>query len=129
MVKIFTTSNAPDPIWPYLNVYKANGFLFCSGQLWLKPRTRELIDWTIENQTKQACENIKSILNVRKLKLNQIVKVTVFLKNISDFETINLIYQKYFSHFPARTCVAVADLPIHALIEIDVIVNLNKETW
>ena len=126
MTLLFTTSNAPEPIWPYSKVYEANWFLFCSGQLWLKPKTRELIDQTIENQTKQACENIKSVLNVRKLKLNQVVKVTVFLKNISDIEIMNSIYQEYFSHFPARTCVAVADLPLNALIEIEVIVNLKK---
>ena len=119
MIKPITTNNAPSAIGPYSQAIEANGFIFCSGQIGLDPKTGNLAD-NIEIQTRQVLNNLKSVLTAAGSDLNSVVKTTIYLKNISDFQAVNAIYTEYFStHKPARATVGVSDLPKGALIEID----------
>lgn len=120
-MEIIKTNNAPEALWPYSQAIRAWNFLYCSGQIWLDPVTMELASW-IENQTTQVINNIWAVLREAWSDFSQVIKTTMFLKNIWDFATVNEIYSKYFSHKPARSTVEVSNLPKWALIEIEVIV-------
>lgn len=114
-------AHAPAAIGPYSHATSANGFIFLSGQLGLDPNNMLLVEG-IEAQTHQILKNIQAILHACKKDLNDIVKTTIFLTNMDDFATVNIIYADYFKdHRPARSCVAVARLPKNALIEIECI--------
>ncbi len=106
---------------PFSDVVKANGFLFLSGQVGMDHKTRQLVKGGIEAETKQCLENIKAVLEYHKSALDQVVKVTVILKDISDFSAFNEIYTRYFPNRPARTTFAASGLAVGAHIEIDVI--------
>jgi 2-iminobutanoate/2-iminopropanoate deaminase len=123
---IFSTRMAPKAIWPYSLTYKAWNLIFCSWQIAIDPQTMQLVTWWIENETIQVCRNIKSILWDLWIWLKDVVKTTIFLKNIWDFEKVNNIYKDYFILKPARSTVEVSNLPRWALIEIEVIA-LNSE--
>ncbi len=120
------TFKAPEAIWPYSKAYKINGLVFCSGQIPLNPETMELIEWGIEKQTRQVCRNIAGVLAEYNLSLKNVVKTTVYLKNIADFEKMNNVYKDYFILKPSRTTVEVSNLPKNALIEIEVIAKTNS---
>ncbi len=125
--QIITTNAAPAAIGPYSQAVKTGDFLFISGQLPLNPTTGEIIDSDIEAQTRQVIENMKSIVASAGMSLDNIVKTTVFLKDIGLFARMNKVYQEYFtSSPPARTTVAVSRLPKDALIEIEAIVFTGK---
>jgi 2-iminobutanoate/2-iminopropanoate deaminase len=111
----------PKAVWPYSPYYKAGNFIFCSGQIGLNPETMEIVKWWVEEETKQVISNISWVLEENWLSLKNIVKTTIFLKNINDFWKVNEIYWEYFSHKPARSTVEVANLPLWALVEIEVI--------
>ncbi|MFC1988911.1 RidA family protein [Chloroflexota bacterium] len=118
--KVVSTGNAPPAVGPYSQAIRAGGFLFLSGQLPLDPESGIIAGDDIEAQTKQAIENIKSILSAVGLSLSDIVKITVFLKDISHFSLMNNIYKEYFyEDAPARSCFEVSNLPMNALIEIE----------
>lgn len=117
--------NIPKAIWPYSIAYKAWDLLFCSGQIPINPKTMELIDWWIDKQTIQVCRNIWEILRKYWISMKDIVKTTVFLKNLSDIEEVNNIYKDYFIMKPARSVVEVSNLPNWALIEIEAIAKVN----
>ncbi len=119
-MKNVQTSNAPQAIGPYSQAVIVGNMLFASWQIWLDPKTMKLVSW-IENQTHQVCKNLKAVLEAAGYSLQDVVKTTIYLKNIKDFPIVNQIYWEYFSHKPARSTVQVADLPLNALIEIDVI--------
>lgn len=119
--QLFKVSQAPAAIWPYSKAYFAWDLLFCSWQIALDPNTMELVKWWIENETKQVCRNISYLLEENWLSLKDVVKTTVFLKNIDDFNIFNNIYKNYFILKPARSTVEVSKLPKWALIEIEVI--------
>ena len=119
--QLFKVSKAPAAIWPYSKAYFAWDLLFCSWQIALDPNTMELVKWWIENETKQVCRNISHLLKENWLSLKDVVKTTVFLKNIDDFNIFNNIYKNYFILKPARSTVEVSKLPKWALIEIEVI--------
>jgi 2-iminobutanoate/2-iminopropanoate deaminase len=121
MVNIFSTAKAPKAIWPYSSAYEAGDLLFCSWQIGIDPETMELVVWWIEDETRQACRNLKEVLAENRLGLKDVVKTTLYLKNIQDLETVNNIYRDYFIMKPARSIVAVGNLPTSALIEIDAI--------
>ncbi len=114
-------NNFPKAIWPYSPIIKAWKIFYCSGQIWLDPETMKIVEWWVENETIRVCENIKWVLKSKKLELKNVVKTTIFLKNISDFTKVNEIYQKYFEHKPARSTIEVSKLPLWALVEIEVI--------
>ncbi|MFC2006775.1 Rid family detoxifying hydrolase [Chloroflexota bacterium] len=115
-----STNNAPPAIGPYSQAVWAGSFLFLSGQLPLDPKSGIMVGDGIETQTKQAISNIKSILSATGLSLANIVKTTVFLKNIQHFPQMNNTYKEYFyEDAPARSYFEVSNLPMNALIEIE----------
>ncbi len=123
MEKIYT-SNAPDAIGPYSQAVKVNGMLFTSGQIAINPATGEVEATTIEGQTKQVCENLKNLVEAAGTTLDKVIKTTCFLANMEDFVAFNGIYGEYFSSKPARSCVAVKQLPKNVLVEVEVIAEL-----
>jgi len=126
MLKFTATENAPSAIGPYSQAVEANGFLFASGQVALMPGTGEIAGQTIEEQTERVCQNIKAILEANGLTFEDVVKTTCFLADINDFAAFNEIYGKYFVSKPARSCVAVKDLPKKLLCEVEIIAVMNK---
>jgi 2-iminobutanoate/2-iminopropanoate deaminase len=125
MKDIVFTDKGPKPIGPYSQAVKSNGFLFISGQVSLEPRSNEFVPGDIRQQTEKVMENIKGILEASGVNLNHVVKTTVFLKDMSDFATMNEVYAKSFAAAPpARSTVQVARLPKDALVEIEVIASL-----
>ena len=90
---------------------QAGNLLFCSGQIGVEPETMKLVDGGIDEETRQVCRNIREVLAEHKLGLKDVVKVTVFVKNMKDFKKVNEIYKDYFIIKPARSFVEVSDLP------------------
>lgn len=122
MVQVIATDKAPQAIGPYSQAISVNGFTFVSGQIPLDPASGQLISGSIAEQTKQVLENISSILKAANLDLSKVVKTTVYLKDMADWEEMNQTYGQYFaSHKPARATVQVARLPRDVSIEIDAI--------
>ena len=121
MKKTIVTDKAPAAIGPYSQAIEVNGFLYASGQIPIIPETGE-IAVGIENQTKQALTNVKGILEAAGLSMSNVVKTSVFIKDMNDFAKINEIYATFFDgDFPARSCVEVARLPKDVLIEVEII--------
>jgi 2-iminobutanoate/2-iminopropanoate deaminase len=123
MKTIIKTDNAPLPIGPYNQAIAVEGqLLFTAGQIALDPKTGAMVGTTIQDQTKQVCENLKAILIASHSDLNHVIKTTVFLKNFNDFAAMNDVYGHYFgAAAPARSTVEVARLPKDALVEIDAV--------
>ncbi|MHA0857379.1 RidA family protein [Paenibacillus sp. CMAA1364] len=122
--EIIQTNDAPQAIGPYSQAVKVGGLLFTSGQLGIDPSTG-LFPETVEGQTKQSLNNVKAIVEAAGGTMDQVVKSTVFLKDMNDFQAVNEIYSGYFAEpYPARSAVQVARLPKDALVEIEVIVQL-----
>jgi len=119
---VIQTEKAPKAIGPYSQAIRSGNFLFLSGQIPLNPKTGELIGGDIRQQTQQVLENIKGVLESQKLGMEDVVKVTIFLRNMGDFNQVNEVYGTYFpSSPPARSTVAVAGLPRDVEIEIEAI--------
>ena len=119
---VIQTEKAPKAIGPYSQAIQAGNFLFLSGQIPLDPKTGEFIKGDIRRQTQQVLENIKGVLESQELGMDSVVKVTIFLKDIGNFNEVNEVYATYFrSSPPARSTVGVAKLPKDADIEIEVI--------
>ena len=125
-MKYISTENAPAAIGPYSQAIEANGFLFASGQVPLCPKTGVVLGTNIEEQAKQTCENVKGILTAAGVGFENVIKTTCFLADIADFAAFNAVYAEYFTGKPARSCVAVKDLPKGVLCEIEVIAVTNK---
>lgn len=123
MKTIIKTEHAPLPIGPYNQAVVVQGqLLFTAGQIALDPKTGNMIGTTIQEQTKQVCENLKAILFASRTYCSHVVKTTVFLKNFNDFAAMNEVYAQYFGEAsPARSTVEVVRLPKDALVEIEVI--------
>jgi 2-iminobutanoate/2-iminopropanoate deaminase len=120
-MKELKTDKAPLPLGPYSQAIEVNGTIYISGQIGLDPTTSKMKN-TISEQTFQVFENISEILKVAGIGFSDIVKVTVFLKDLDDFSIVNGIYSQYFSSpYPARSCVEVSNLPAGALLEIEMI--------
>jgi len=120
--KVIQTEKAPRAIGPYSQAIRAGDFLFLSGQIPLDPKTGELVKGDIRQQTKQVLENIKGVLESQGLGMEDVVKATIFLKDIGNFNQVNEVYAAYFpSSPPARSTVEVAKLPRDADIEIEAI--------
>lgn len=121
-LKIVNTKKAPAAIGPYSQAIKAANIIFTSGQLHFNPENGELIKGDIQKQTKQCLENVKVILEEAGATLEDVVKVTIFITDMSKFPLVNEVYAEYFNnHKPARSCVAVKDLPAGGEIEIEAI--------
>jgi len=120
--EIIKTDNAPAPIGPYSQAVKAGGFLFLSGQVALIPGTSELKNGNIAEETIQVMENLKAVLHEAGFNFSNVVKTTIFLKEMSFFTEVNTEYGKYFDKdFPARETVAVKTLPKDVNVEISMI--------
>lgn len=121
MKTVINTTNAPAPIGPYSQAISAGNFVFVSGQVAINPGTGELILDDIKTETKQVMENIKSILIEAGIDFSNIVKTSIFLKDMQSFSQVNEVYGTYFKdHFPARETVQVAGLPKNVNVEISV---------
>ena len=119
--EVINTNNAPEAIGPYSQGVIVGDFVYTSGQITLNPVTGELVT-DIKLATKQSMENIKAILEEAGTSLNNVVKTSIFLKDLNDFEAVNEVYGTYFiENKPARSCVQVAKLPKDAVIEIEAI--------
>ena len=116
------TDRAPKVIGPYTQAVKANGFVYTAGQIPIDPSTGNIVDGGVTEQTRQVLENLKAVLQAAGSSLEQVVKATVFLKQMADFAAMNEVYAEYLSDAkPARSTVAVAELPRGALVEIDLV--------
>ena len=121
--RVVHTLNAPQPIGPYSQAIAYNGILYISGQIPMHPDTG-LIPDTIADQTHQALTNLVAIIHAAKASTADVIKNTIYIKNMDDFETINGIYNTYFSEpYPARAVIEVARLPKDVGIEIESIVS------
>lgn len=120
-IKIINSKFAPQAIGPYSQAIVYNNLIFCSGQIGIDPKTGNLVEG-VEKQTLQILKNIEAILKEAGSSKEKILKTTIFLTNINDFQKVNTIYEDFLkSHKPARSTVAVASLPKNALIEIEAI--------
>jgi 2-iminobutanoate/2-iminopropanoate deaminase len=116
------TDKAPAAIGPYAQAIRANGLLFCSGQIPLDPTTGELVTGGVAAETEQVMANIAAVLAAAGTGFSQVVKTTIFLADMGDFAAVNEIYGRCFgAHKPARSTVAVKGLPRGALVEIEVV--------
>jgi 2-iminobutanoate/2-iminopropanoate deaminase len=116
------TDAAPKAIGPYEQAIRVNGFVFTAGQIPIDPKTGNLAEGGIAAQTRQVLENLKAVLGAAGSSMDGVVKATVFLKNMADFRAMNEVYAEYFSNSkPARSTVAVTELPRGALVEIDLV--------
>ena len=119
MLKYVETKKAPAAIGPYSQGIVVNGIAFFSGQIPLCPETGEVVGTTIEEQTEQVMKNISALLESQNASFTDVVKTTCFLANMGDFAAFNGVYGKYFTGKPARSCVAVKDLPKGVLCEVE----------
>ena len=121
-MKAISTNNAPAAIGPYSQAIEVNGFVYASGQLPIDPATVVFPEGGIKEQTAQSIKNAQMILEAAGTDLKHVVKTTVYLANMSDFAAMNEVYSQFFSEpFPARSAVAVKDLPKGALVEVEVV--------
>jgi 2-iminobutanoate/2-iminopropanoate deaminase len=118
------TNNAPEAIGPYSQAIKVGNFIYTSGQIALTPNG-EFLGGNVTAQTKQVCENLKAVLEEAGVSLQNVVKTTIFLANMDDFNDLNAVYGEYFSHKPARSTVAVKTLPKNALVEIECVAYID----
>lgn len=125
MELINNAPNVPAAVGPYSQAVRSGNLLFCSGQIPINPVTGKIEAQDVEGQAKQVLSNIQALLQSQGSDVSRVIKATVFLKDMADFPKVNPIYEAAFGgHKPARSTVAVAGLPLGALIEIEVIVEL-----
>lgn len=119
--EVIFTKNAPAAVGPYIQAAKAEGIIFCSGQLGLVPETGEFAAG-VEAQARQSMENMGAILKAAGSDYGKVLKTTIFLADMNDFAAVNGIYESYFDgNFPARSCVEVSRLPKGGLVEVECI--------
>ncbi|MCU0852683.1 MAG: RidA family protein [Thermoplasmata archaeon] len=124
--KTVYTPEAPKPIGPYSQAVVSGGFVFCSGQLGLDPITGEMPGRTAAEQAERALMNLRAVLIRAGSDVSHVVKVTIFLKNIKDFDEVNRVYTKFFDdNKPARSAVEVSELPRGALVEIEAVAEVR----
>ena len=126
-MKTIATEGAPKAIGPYSQAIAEGGFLFTSGQIPLDPSTGELVPGDIQSAVERVFDNIEAILSASGLTLDDVVKTTVYLLRMSEFGPMNAVYARRFgNHRPARSTVAVTELPKGASVEIDVVARLRN---
>lgn len=123
-MKTVATNNAPGAIGPYSQAMITGNLVFTSGQIAINPATGNVEAVTIEEQTRQVCENLKAVLEAAGTSIDNAVKTTCFLADMGDFAAFNGIYGEYFTGKPARSCVAVKDLPKGVKCEVEVIAEI-----
>lgn len=126
--QVIFSDKAPNPIGPYSQAILSNGFLFVSGQIGIDPISNQMVDSKVEAEFIQVMENIGNILHSAGLDYSDIIKTTIYLIDLDDFQTINKIYEKYFKeNFPARETIEVAQLPKNAKVEVSVIASVSRK--
>ena len=125
-IKSISTTNAPAAVGPYSQAVIAGDMLFLSGQGGIDPKTGKIVEGGVEAETRQAMENIKALLEEAGTDFTKAVKTTCFLADMGDFAKFNAIYAEYFTTKPARSCVAVKDLPLGFLVEVEVVAYLGE---
>lgn len=124
MLKVISTTNAPAAIGPYSQAIVAGGMVFASGQIPIIPATGEIAQGDITVQAEQVMKNVGAILLAAGTTYENVAKTTCFLADMADFAVFNAVYEKYFTGKPARSCVAVKQLPKNVLCEVEVIAAL-----
>jgi len=125
LIKTYT-SDAPAAIGPYSQAIRCGQFVYTSGQIALDPVTGELVGSDVQTQTHRVLQNLQAVLKSAGVSLGSVIKTTVFLAQMSDFQGMNTVYASYFGeHAPARSTVAVAELPRKALVEIECVALIN----
>lgn len=121
-MKAIHTDNAPAAIGPYSQAIEVNGFVYASGQIPIVPETGDFIEGGIQEQTRQCLTNASNIMKAAGIDLSHVVKTTVYLSDMANFAAMNEVYAEFFSQpYPARSAVAVKDLPKGALVEVECI--------
>lgn len=120
-MKTIHTEQAPAAVGPYSQAIRTRGTVYLSGQIAIDPAVGKIVATTIEEQAEQCCRNIEAVLAAAETDMEHVVKTTCFLADIADFKAFNEVYAKHFVSKPARSCVAVKDLPAGALCEIEAI--------
>lgn len=123
-MKTVETKNAPAAIGPYSQAKIFNNMVFTSGQIPVNPATGAIEAVDIEGQTEQVCKNVAAVLEAAGTSIDKVVKTVCFLANIADFAAFNAVYAKYFTSAPARSCVAVKDIPKGCLVEVEAIAEI-----
>ena len=126
--KVIKTSNAPDPVGPYNQAIKSGNFIYCSGQFAIDPVTNKInCLGNIEKETTQVLKNLLAVLNAGGAKAKDVIKTTIYLTDLKNFQIVNRIYSEFFNVEipPARACVEVSSLPKGVLIEIDCVAYLE----
>jgi 2-iminobutanoate/2-iminopropanoate deaminase len=124
-MKVINTNNAPEALGPYSHATEINGLLFTSGQIPLKT-DGQIVSDDVQEQTRQVLENLKVVLDAAGSDIESVVKATIFIKDMNEFQKINEIYGEYFdAHQPARSCVEVARLPKDVKVEIELIAKVK----
>ncbi len=122
MKKAIETKLAPEPVGPYSQAIEVDGTLYCSGQIAIVPATGEVLTGDIEKQTLQVMTNAEAVLKAADYKWSDVVKTTIFLTDLKDFQKVNALYSKYFTApFPARSTVQVSALPKGVNVEVELI--------
>jgi 2-iminobutanoate/2-iminopropanoate deaminase len=122
MIDVVSTPAAPKALGPYSQALVAGGFVFCSGQIPIDPATNSIEAATVEDQTRQSIKNLSAVLEAAGSSLSNVVKTTVFIKDMNDFAAVNGVYAEMFGDTkPARSCVEVARLPKDVKVEIECI--------
>ena len=125
--EIIFTENAPKAIGPYSQAVKSGGFLFVSGQVALNPSTGDLMNSSIEEQAEQVIKNLRAICEAANTNLSNIVKLTIYITDMSDFSIVNNAMESHFeSPYPARATVEVSGLPLGVNVEMDAVVGLDE---
>ena len=126
MVKVVATDQAPKAIGPYCQAIVLGGLVFCSGQIPLDPRSLKVVEGGIEEQTEQVLKNLAAVLKAAGSDPSKVLKTTVFLKNLDDFQRMNVVYQGVFGeHTPARSTVQAARLPLDVMVETECIAAVS----
>ena len=127
-IKVIKTSNAPEPVGPYNQAIKAGGFIYCSGQIAIDPVSNKInCLGNIEKETTQVLKNLLAVLDAGGAKAEDVIKTTIYLTDLKNFQTVNSIYGDFFKvkNPPARACVEVSSLPKGVLIEIDCVAYVD----
>ena len=125
MIKKIATENAPGAIGPYSQAIVCGNMLYTSGQIALDPATGNMVEKDITAQTERVMKNLEAVLAAAGTSFDKVVKTTCFLADIADFAAFNAVYGKYITSAPARSCVAVKDLPKGGLVEVEVIALID----
>jgi len=126
MRKVISTERAPGAVGPYSQAIVAGGFVWCSGQIPLDPSTGQLVQGEIEEETRQVLNNLRAVLDAAGSNMDRVVRATVYLADLNDFERVNAVYAESFGEQPpARVCIEACGLPKGARVEIDAIAEVD----